>query len=99
MIIFCQKYHIILGHSTTYYPQGNGLAKSSNKSLVKIIRRLLAENKKARNTKLKFSLWGDIVSTNKSIETSPFQLVYGSDIIFPARLRLPVMKYIHDEIE
>jgi hypothetical protein len=26
MIDFCQKSNIILGHSTTYYPQGNGLA-------------------------------------------------------------------------
>ena len=26
MIDFCHKYHITLGHSTTYYPQGNGLA-------------------------------------------------------------------------
>ena len=30
MISFCQKYNIVLGHSTTYYPQGNGLAESSN---------------------------------------------------------------------
>jgi hypothetical protein len=25
MIKFCQKYNIILGHSTTYCPQGNGI--------------------------------------------------------------------------
>jgi len=99
MINLCQKYHINLGHSTTYYPQGNGLAESSNKSLVKIIKRLLAENKKIRNTKLKFALCADRVNTKKSIRTSPFQLVYGSDVIFPARLGLPVMKYIQDEIE
>ena len=30
MINFCHKYHISLNHSTTYYPQGNGLAESSN---------------------------------------------------------------------
>ena len=28
MINFCQKYNIVLGHSTTYYPQRNGLAES-----------------------------------------------------------------------
>eukprot|EP00253_Pinus_taeda_P011737 PITA_11737 len=32
MITFCHKYHITLGHSTAYYPQGNGLAESSNKA-------------------------------------------------------------------
>eukprot|EP00253_Pinus_taeda_P001701 PITA_01701 len=35
MIEFCHKYQILLHHSTPYYPQGNGLAESSNKSLVK----------------------------------------------------------------
>jgi len=39
MIAFCHKYHISLGRSTTYYPQGNGLAESSNKSLVNIIKK------------------------------------------------------------
>jgi hypothetical protein len=35
---FCSDYNITLGHSTSYYPQGNGLAESSNKSLTKIIK-------------------------------------------------------------
>ena len=46
MFNFCHKYHITLGHSTTYYPQGNGLAESSNKSLINIIKKVLEENKK-----------------------------------------------------
>ena len=46
MIKFFHKYHISLNHSTAYYPQGNGLAESSNKSLVRIIKKLLEDNKK-----------------------------------------------------
>jgi hypothetical protein len=38
MVNFCQKYNIVLGHSTAYYPQGNGLVESSNKSLITIIK-------------------------------------------------------------
>ena len=38
MIDFYNEYHITLGHSTAYYPQGNGLAESSNKILVNIIK-------------------------------------------------------------
>jgi len=41
MTNFCHKYHITLGHSTAYYPQGNGLAESSNKSLINIIKKAL----------------------------------------------------------
>jgi transposase InsO family protein len=47
MIGFCQKYNIVLGHSTSYYPQGNGLAESSNKILISIIKKVLKENKKS----------------------------------------------------
>ena len=62
MIKFCYDYNIILAHSTVYYPHGNGLAKSSNKSIVIIIKKLLQENKRAWHTKLKFDLWADIIS-------------------------------------
>jgi len=34
LIEFFQKYNVVLSHSTTYHPHGNGLEKSSNKSLV-----------------------------------------------------------------
>jgi len=40
MVDFYAKYHIVLKHSTAYHPQGNGLAKSSNKSLVNIIKKV-----------------------------------------------------------
>jgi len=45
MVSFFQKYNIVLGHSTAYYPQGNGLAESSNKILITIIKKVLSENK------------------------------------------------------
>ena len=96
LVKFCNAYNIILSHSTTYYPQGNGLADSSNKSLIRTIKKLLQDNKKAWNTKLVFALWANRVSTKKLIGTSPFQLVYGVDAIFPASLAMPVMKYVQE---
>eukprot|EP00253_Pinus_taeda_P036068 PITA_36068 len=41
MVEFCEKYHITLGHSTAYYPQGNGLVESSNKYSINIIKNVL----------------------------------------------------------
>lgn len=72
------------------------MAKSSNKSLVRIIKKLLEDNKKAWHAKLKFALWVDRVSTKKSIGTSPFQLVYGTDVIFLASLGAPMMKFLQE---
>jgi len=45
LVDMCQSMCIKLVHSTSYYPQGNGLAESSNKSLVRIIKKVLEENK------------------------------------------------------
>jgi hypothetical protein len=83
-------------HSTSYYPQGNELAESSNKSLIKIIKRLLEDNKKAWDSKLKFSLWDDRVTTERSLCISPFQLVYGTEEVFPSHISLPVEKFFQD---
>ena len=97
MVKFCNDYNIILSHSTTYYPQGNGLAESSNKSLERIIKKLLKENKRAWHSKLKYALWDDIISIERVIGTSPFLLVYGLDVVFPTSLGIPVMKYLQEE--
>jgi transposase InsO family protein len=55
MIYFCQKYNIILGNSTSYLPRGNGLAESSNKSLMRVINKVLTDNKRDWNYHLKFA--------------------------------------------
>jgi len=97
MIKLCEEYGIHLTNSTSYYPHGNGLVESSNKSLMKIIKKLLEENKKGWDSKLKFALWVDRVTTKKSIDTSPFQLVYGMDVIFPVQLALSMDKFLQDQ--
>ena len=94
LVKFYSDYNIISSHSTTYYPQGNGLAKSSDKRLVRIINKLLEDNKKAWHAKLKFALWADRVSTKKSIGTSPFHPVYGTNVIFPVSLGVIAMKFL-----
>jgi hypothetical protein len=99
MVRFCQKYNIILGHSTTYYPQGNGLAESSNKSLITVIKKVLTENKKAWHIHLKYALWDNRICTERSIGISPFQMVYGNNVILPINLSLPMMKFWQDSNE
>jgi len=63
IVSFFQKYNIILDHSTTYYPQGNGLAESSNKSLITIIKKVLDESKKSWHVHLKYALWANRIGT------------------------------------
>jgi hypothetical protein len=99
MIRFFQKHNIVLGHSTNYYTQGNGLAESSNKSLITIIKKVLTENKKAWHIHLKYALWANNIGTKIPIGMSPCQMVYGTDMILPINLALPVMKLWKDSNE
>lgn len=92
MFSFYQDYGIELIHSTACYPQGYGLVESSNKNLVRIIKKMFNQNKKAWDSHLKFSLWANRISTKRSIGTSPFNFVYGIDVIFPIHLGVPMMK-------
>jgi hypothetical protein len=96
LIKFCEQFIIALIHSTPYYPQDNGLAESSNKILIKIIKRLLEDNKNTWDSKIKFAPWDDRVTTKWSLSISPFQLVYGTEAVFSSQLSLPVEKLFQD---
>jgi hypothetical protein len=97
LVKFCQDYSIELGHSTAYYPRGSGLDESSNKSLIKIVKKMLSQKKKAWDSDLKYVVWVDIFRIKRAIGTYLFQLVYGIEAIFSIQLSLPVLKLRQDE--
>lgn len=44
---WAMDHNIYLSTSYNYYPQGNGLAESSNKNLIRIIKRTIEDNQRA----------------------------------------------------
>ena len=64
---------------------------------MRIIKKLLQDNKKAWHTKLTHALWDDIICVKKFIGTSPFQLVYGFEVTFPSSLSFLVMIFLKVE--
>ena len=94
MSSFYFKYGIILSHSSNYYPQGNGLAESSNKNLMTIIKKIVGDNKKAWHSKIKLALWADRITKKISTGRIPFELVYGLDVTLLVHLKLPVYQLL-----
>ena len=45
---------------------------------------------------LKYALWADRITIKKAIGTSPFQLVYGTNVVFPVQIGIPAMKFFQD---
>jgi hypothetical protein len=64
-----------------------------------IIKKVLRENRKAWHVHLKYALWENRIGTKKSIGMSPFQMVYGTDVVLPINLSLPVIKLWQDANE
>jgi hypothetical protein len=63
---------------------------------VNVLKKTLQENNKSWHNKLVFALWVDRISTKRSIDMSPYQLVYGTEAIFPLSLGVPVMKLLQE---
>ena len=82
-----------------YYLQRNGLAESTNKNLIKIIKRTIEQNHKNWHKSLIFSLWADRITQKASIGTSPFNLVYGKEAVLPTNvilLSLALIQFIEE---
>ena len=64
---------------------------------MRIIKKLLDDNKNYWYTKLKYALWADRLNMKREIVMSPFQLVYGAEVSFPSSLGVPVMKLLQEQ--
>jgi hypothetical protein len=89
---FALEKGIKLNYSASYYPQGNGLAESTNKNLIKIIKRTVVENHKNWHNALLNALWADRVTPKAVVGNSPFFLVYGREATLPPHILLPSLQ-------
>jgi transposase InsO family protein len=74
---FAESLKIKLLSSSPYYDQANGQAKSSNKILIKLIKKKIKENLKRWHEVLSKVLWAHHISKHSAIKLTPFKLVYG----------------------
>jgi hypothetical protein len=57
----------------------------------------MQDNKRAWHKNRMYALWSDRVTTKKSISTSPIQIVYGVDAIFPTSMGPPIRNLLQEE--
>jgi len=68
---------------TTYYPQGNGQAKSINKVLGTLLTKLISENRTDWDEHLFIVLFSYRIAYKVAIGYTPYQLVYGLHPLMP----------------
>ena len=86
------KYNINIKYSANYYSQGNGVSESTNKNLLRIIKKTIVENQRDWHTALNTTLWADRVTPRFSLGKSPYFIVYGKEAILPPNIYLPSLQ-------
>lgn len=78
--------------STPYYPQGNGQAEATNKTLLRILSKMVYEYSGGWSDHLCDTLWAYRTSPRSATGFSPYSLVYGSEAISPAEVAVPTAR-------
>ncbi|KAJ9561894.1 hypothetical protein OSB04_007054 [Centaurea solstitialis] len=94
---FCDERGIKLITSTPRYPQANGLADSSNKSIINTIRRKLKPGKGKWVEEFPHVLWVNRTTPRTSTRKTPFSLVYGYETVLPIESHVPTARQTDDE--
>ena len=78
--------------STPYYPQGNGQAEATNKTLLRILSKMVCEYAGGWSEHLSDTLWAYRTSPRSATGFSPYSLVYGSEAISPVEVAVPTTR-------
>ncbi|KAG7552776.1 Ribonuclease H-like superfamily [Arabidopsis thaliana x Arabidopsis arenosa] len=83
---FCASWKIRLNKSTPRYPQGNGQAEATNKTILAGLKKRLDDKKGAWADELDGVLWAYRTTPRSATEQTPFALAYGVEAMAPAEV-------------
>ncbi|KAG7588764.1 Integrase catalytic core [Arabidopsis suecica] len=89
---FCSAWGIKLSYSTPRYPQGNGQAEASNKTILSNLKKRLNARKGGWYDELQPVLWAYRTTPRRATGETPFSLVYGMKAVVPAELNVPGLR-------
>ncbi|KAG7556928.1 Ribonuclease H-like superfamily [Arabidopsis suecica] len=79
-------------YSTPRYPQGNGQAEASNKTILSNLKKRLNAQKGGWYDELQPVLWAYRTTPRRATGETPFSLVYGMEAVVPAELNVPRLR-------
>ena len=89
---FCNKLKVKNMYSTLWYPQSNGQAESTNKTLLTSLKQLLHSAKGKWVDELPGVLWAYRTTNWKSTGVLLFALTYGIEAIIPTKFGMPTLR-------
>ncbi|KAG7585636.1 Ribonuclease H-like superfamily [Arabidopsis thaliana x Arabidopsis arenosa] len=79
-------------YSTPRYPQENGQAEASNKTILSNLKKHLSARKGGWYDELQPVLWAYRTTPRRATGETPFSLVYGMEAVVPAELNVPGLR-------
>ena len=96
---FCQELKIKNLYSTPWYPQSNGQAEASNKTLLTALKKRLDFAKGKWVEELLGVLWAYMTIARKPTGVTLFALTYGMEAVVPTEIGLPTIRTAAPESE
>src|SRR5664279_6262137 len=90
---FAESLGIKMLSSSPYYAQANGQAESSNKILIKLIKKKVQDYPRRWHEVLSEALWAHRISRHGAIKVTPFELVYGQEAVLPVEVNLAALRF------
>ena len=78
--------------SAPYHPQDNGKAKSTNKTLCTVLKKIVGSTQTNWELKLNSTLWAYRVIFKIALGTTPVNIVFSLDAIFPLEFLIPTLR-------
>uniref|UniRef100_A0A2N9GPC3 Uncharacterized protein n=1 Tax=Fagus sylvatica TaxID=28930 RepID=A0A2N9GPC3_FAGSY len=89
---YCSELGIRNVYSSPAYPQSNGQAEASNKTVLDGIKKRLEDAKGRWVEELPNVLWTFRTTPRRSTGETPFSLAYGSEAVIPLEIGLPTLR-------
>src|SRR5664279_5743795 len=90
---FAESLGIKMLNSSPYYAQANRQAKSSNKILIKLIKKKVHDYPRRWHEVLSEALWAHRISRHGATKVTPFELVYGKRPVLPVEVNLAALRF------
>ncbi|MCO5557534.1 hypothetical protein L7F22_011100 [Adiantum nelumboides] len=91
------NFMISLYKSTPYYPQANGQAESTNKTLISVLTKTVEAHRTDWDLKLTSALWAYRTAYKVAINCTPFKMVYGQEAVMPWEFVIPSLRVASQE--
>ena len=92
MTSLCEKFKFTQHKSSMYNAPANGLAEAFNKTLCKLLSKVVSKSKRDWHERIGEALWAYRTSYKTATQSTPYALVYGVESILPLELQIPSLR-------